>query len=160
GMQGGGLGNIGNRYQMAANQFGNLGGQFGQQGGNLGMLGGLPQQPRLSFDELQKRRQQNQQAKGEAKQVGKALAAMDPGQGIASAASAEEIGDFFRYVIDEKVSLPRQKSAMLPIVNKDVQVSRVSIYNEAVHGKFPLLGLRFKNTTGLHLMQGPITVYE
>src|SRR5262249_1612094 len=26
--------------------------------------------------------------------------------------------------------------------------------------KHPLLGLRFKNTTGLHLMQGPITVFE
>ena len=29
-----------------------------------------------------------------------------------------------------------------------------------VHAKFPLLGLKFKNTTGLHLMQGPITVFE
>ena len=26
--------------------------------------------------------------------------------------------------------------------------------------KYPLLGLRFKNTTGLHLMQGPLTVFE
>src|SRR5205814_411781 len=26
--------------------------------------------------------------------------------------------------------------------------------------KFPLLGLIFKNTTGMHLTQGPITVYE
>ena len=26
--------------------------------------------------------------------------------------------------------------------------------------KFPLLGLRLKNTSGLHLMQGPITVFE
>src|SRR5262249_30293547 len=26
--------------------------------------------------------------------------------------------------------------------------------------KHPLLGLRFKNTTGLHLMQGPLTIFE
>jgi hypothetical protein len=26
--------------------------------------------------------------------------------------------------------------------------------------KFPLLGLRLKNTSGLHLMQGPVTVFE
>ena len=38
--------------------------------------------------------------------------------------------------------------------------TRVSIYNEGVQAKFPLLGLRFKNTSGVHLMQGPITVYE
>src|SRR4029079_15691441 len=36
----------------------------------------------------------------------------------------------------------------------------VSIYNEAVHAKFPLHGLRLKNTTGLDLMQGPVTVFE
>ncbi len=49
---------------------------------------------------------------------------------------------------------------MLPIVNKEVQVTRVSIFNRTVHPRFPLLGLRFKNTTDLHLMQGPVTVYE
>src|SRR6202035_5396501 len=65
-----------------------------------------------------------------------------------------------QYAIDKPVSLPRQKSALLPIVGKDVQASRVSIYNERTQAKFPLLGLRFKNTSGLHLMQGPITVFE
>src|SRR5260370_798801 len=38
--------------------------------------------------------------------------------------------------------------------------SKGSIFNEAVHAKFPLLGLKFKNTSGQNLMQGPITVYE
>jgi hypothetical protein len=48
----------------------------------------------------------------------------------------------------------------LPIVGKDIQGERVSIYNESTHAKFPLLGLVFRNTTGMHLTQGPITVYE
>jgi hypothetical protein len=26
--------------------------------------------------------------------------------------------------------------------------------------KFPLLGLKLKNTSGLHLLQGPVTVFE
>ena len=38
--------------------------------------------------------------------------------------------------------------------------TRVSIYNERTQAKFPLLGLKFKNTTGMHLSQGPITVFE
>jgi hypothetical protein len=79
---------------------------------------------------------------------------------VASAATASQLGDFFQYKIDLPVSLPRQKSALLPIVGQDVHADRVSIYNEGVHAKFPMLGLRFKNTTGLHLMQGPITVFE
>jgi hypothetical protein len=80
--------------------------------------------------------------------------------GVASAATASKLGDFFQYAIDRPVSLARQKSALLPIVNKDVDGTRVSIYNERTQAKFPLLGLKFKNTSGLHLMQGPITVFE
>jgi hypothetical protein len=82
------------------------------------------------------------------------------GSGVASAATASKLGDFFQYAIDRPVSLARQKSALLPIVNKDVEGTRVSIYNERTQAKFPLLGLKFKNTSGLHLMQGPITVFE
>jgi hypothetical protein len=79
---------------------------------------------------------------------------------VSSAATAAKLGDFFQYSIDKPVNLPRQKSALLPIVTKGVQGDRVSIYNESTQAKFPLLGLRFKNSTGLHLMQGPITVFE
>jgi hypothetical protein len=85
---------------------------------------------------------------------------LDLGASVSSAASAARLGDYFQYAIDRPVTLPRQKSALLPIVGKDVEASRVSIYNERVQAKFPLLGLRFKNTTGLHLMQGPVTVFE
>src|SRR5205823_11407225 len=85
---------------------------------------------------------------------------MDLTKGVASSATASELGDFFQYVIDHPVTLPRQKSAMLPIVQKEVQADRVSIYNERTQAKHPLLGLKFTNTTGMHLMQGPITVFE
>jgi hypothetical protein len=85
---------------------------------------------------------------------------LDLGQGVASAAVATELGEYFQYQIEHPVTLSRQKSALLPIVNGPVEAKRVSVYNEGVHAKFPLLGLRFKNTTGLHLMQGPITVFE
>jgi hypothetical protein len=48
----------------------------------------------------------------------------------------------------------------LPIVGKPIEGTRVSIYNPGVQSKHPLLGLRFKNTSGAHLNQGPITVFE
>src|SRR5262249_29202624 len=53
---------------------------------------------------------------------------MDLGQGVQSAATAAKLGDFFQYLIDKPVTLPRQKSALLPIANKDVEGARVSIY--------------------------------
>ena len=85
---------------------------------------------------------------------------LDLRKGTVAAAAAKQLGDFFQYAIDQPVSLPRQKSAMLPIVNKEIEAGRVSIYNEKTLATHPLLGLRFKNTTGLHLMQGPITIFE
>jgi hypothetical protein len=77
-----------------------------------------------------------------------------------SLATTEEVGEYFQYVIDQKISLPRQKSAMLPIVNQVIDGHKVSIFNARVHPKFPLLGLRLKNTSGKPLTQGPITVYD
>jgi hypothetical protein len=89
------------------------------------------------------------------------LEALSLGDGaVASAANAANLGDFFQYVIDHPVTLPRQKSAMLPIVSTDVEGTKVSIYNEHTLAKHPLLGLRLKNSTGVHLMQGPITVFD
>jgi hypothetical protein len=82
------------------------------------------------------------------------------GRSVQSVASASALGDYYQYVIDRPVDLARQKSALLPIVNKDVEGKRVSIYNPAVQPKHPLLGLRFKNTTGMPLSQGPVTVFE
>jgi hypothetical protein len=79
---------------------------------------------------------------------------------VGNAATAAALGDFFQYTIDHPVSLARQKSAMLPIVGKDVEGQKVSIYNQNVQTRHPLLGLKFKNTSGAHLNQGPITVFE
>jgi hypothetical protein len=70
------------------------------------------------------------------------------------------VGELFQYTIDTPVKLPRQQSAMLPIVNGSVQGQKVSIYNPAVQAKHPLNGLRLVNSTDLHLMQGPITVFD
>ena len=95
-----------------------------------------------------------------ARRLGRDLSGRLGTAAVGSAATGGKLGDFFQYAIDHPVSLARQKSALLPIVGKDVEGTRVSIYNPAVQPKHPLLGLRFKNTSGVHLSQGPITVFE
>src|SRR5262249_6609647 len=47
-------------------------------------------------------------------------------EGVSSAAVATELGEYFQYQIEQPVSLPRQKSALLPIVNQPVEAARVS----------------------------------
>ncbi len=81
-------------------------------------------------------------------------------QGVQSLAQASDVGELFQYEIESPVTLPRQQSAMLPIVNGAIEADKVSIYNASVHAKHPLNGLRLTNSTGLHLMQGPITVFD
>ena len=49
---------------------------------------------------------------------------------------------------------------MLPIITDDIAAERVSIYNQGVLAQHPLNGAYLKNTTGKHLLQGPITVLD
>jgi hypothetical protein len=81
-------------------------------------------------------------------------------QSVVAIASAVKLGDFFQYMIDRPVTLLRQKSALLPSVGKSVAGTHISIYNEHTQPKFPLLDLRLRNTSGLHLLRGPVTVFE
>src|SRR5437899_767235 len=78
--------------------------------------------------------------------------AIDANAGIVSIAAAGKLGELFQYNI-ANVSLPRQPSAMLPIVTDDIVAERVSIYNQSVLAKHPLYGARIRNTTGKHLLQ-------
>jgi hypothetical protein len=81
-------------------------------------------------------------------------------RGVVATATASDLGDSFQYAIEQPVTISRQKSALLPIVNKSVEGEKVSLYSPQVHAKYPLLALRLKNTSGVHLMQGPVAVFE
>ena len=81
-------------------------------------------------------------------------------QNVSSGADGAQTGELFQYTIKNPVSVARQQSAMLPIVSQKVAGEKVSIYNQSVHAKRPLNGFRLKNTTPLHLMQGPVTVFD
>jgi hypothetical protein len=81
-------------------------------------------------------------------------------QGGQAMASATDVGELFRYSIEGPVKIARRQSAMIPIVNETIKGEKVSIYNESVQAKHPLNGLKITNSTPLHLMQGPITVFD
>ncbi len=84
---------------------------------------------------------------------------LDPTASVRTIASAAKVGELFQYTVGN-VSLPRQTSAMIPIITDEIEVERLSIYNASVLPKNPLNGARVKNTTGKHLLQGPITVLD
>jgi hypothetical protein len=81
-------------------------------------------------------------------------------QSVRSVAEGVDVGELFQYPIATPVSIGRQRSAMLPIVGQEIEARKVSIFNPASHPKYPLNGLLLKNTSGLSLMQGPVTVFD
>ncbi|HYM88074.1 MAG TPA: hypothetical protein VES92_03070, partial [Nitrospiraceae bacterium] len=81
-------------------------------------------------------------------------------EGVAPMAMAEDKGELFEYRIDQPVTLAKHTSALLPIIGQTLQGQKVSLYNQSVNAKHPLNGYRLKNTSSLHLMQGPITLFD
>ncbi len=75
-------------------------------------------------------------------------------------ASAEKAGEQFLYTVDAPVTIERQRSAMLPILASSIEGRRVSIYNAAANRINPMRGIELTNDSGLHLMPGPIAVFD
>ncbi|HEY0428362.1 MAG TPA: hypothetical protein VGC76_11315 [Pyrinomonadaceae bacterium] len=80
--------------------------------------------------------------------------------GVSTAATGEEVGDLFEYKIEQPVTVMRDRSALIPIVQTKMEGERVTIYNEAVRQDRPLSGLLLQNTTNLTLESGSLTVID
>jgi hypothetical protein len=88
-----------------------------------------------------------------------------PGESLArgraaSMAAGGQVGTLFQYAIAQPVTIPRQRSAMIPIISQKVEGEKVSVYNQSADPRHPMNGIRLKNTSKLHLMGGAITVFD
>lgn len=72
----------------------------------------------------------------------------------------QEVGDLLHYTIDNPVTVRRKQSALVPILHHDFEGKRIAIYNPDVREQNPMSALLLKNTTGLTLEGGPLTVIE
>jgi hypothetical protein len=80
--------------------------------------------------------------------------------GVEAAAKGSEVGDLFEYKIDQPVSVPHDRSALIPILQTRMDGERVSIYNEGARRDRPLGGMLLKNTTPLTLEDGSVTIID
>jgi hypothetical protein len=89
---------------------------------------------------------------------------VDPGSigdySPAKVAKGAEVGEQFAFEVTNPVTIERQRSAMLPIIDSNIQGRRVSIYNAADRADHPLRGVELTNTSGLQLLPGPLSVYD
>lgn len=80
-------------------------------------------------------------------------------ESVAEMAQGQERGALFDYRIQQPVTILRQQSALVPVINRTVEAKPVSLYNPANHPRHPFFGVQLTNTTDLTLMEGPVTVY-
>jgi hypothetical protein len=71
-----------------------------------------------------------------------------------------KIGDLFEYEIEHPVTIRRNQSALVPIVLRPFEGRPVLLYNKSTRAENPMRCVEFKNTTGLTLEGGPLTVLE
>lgn len=97
--------------------------------------------------------------------------------GVQTAATGEEFGDLFEYKIERPVSVDRNRSALIPIIQTRMEGERVSIFREpevqssdtdeddetvAIReaNPRPMSGLLLKNTTPMTFEGGSMTVLD
>jgi hypothetical protein len=80
--------------------------------------------------------------------------------GVQTEANGAEVGDLFEYRIAQPVTVPRDRSALIPILQTRMEGERVSIFDESAHGGRPLGGMLLKNNSPLTLEGGSITVID
>ena len=83
-----------------------------------------------------------------------------PDSGVETAATGSEVGDLFEYRIEQPVTVPRDRSALIPILQTRMEGERVSIYNESNRRDRAMGGMLLKNTSSLTLEGGAMTVID
>lgn len=96
--------------------------------------------------------------------------------GVQTAANGEEIGDLFEYRIEQPISVARNQSALIPIIQTKMEGERVSIFRETdfqadpdvddetasvrAANPRPMSGLLLKNVTPLTFEGGSMTILD
>ena len=79
---------------------------------------------------------------------------------VTAQAQGQSAGELYAYNITTPITLPRQQAAMIPVIAQGVTAEKVSLFNADTDPRYPLNAVRLKNTTGLHLKGGPVTLFD
>jgi hypothetical protein len=77
-----------------------------------------------------------------------------------AAAQAKELGDLFEYKLKEPVTIRKNQSALVPIVQAEIGAEKVSLWNASGGSPRPLRALWLTNSSALTLDGGSFNVLE
>jgi hypothetical protein len=79
---------------------------------------------------------------------------------VGSAAMAQDLGDLFEYKLKDPITILKNRSALVPIVQSNLAGEKVSVWNESAGLPRPQRALWLTNTSGLTLDGGSFSVLE
>ncbi|MDX1981932.1 MAG: carboxypeptidase regulatory-like domain-containing protein [Bryobacteraceae bacterium] len=79
---------------------------------------------------------------------------------LQAAASGGDLGDLFEYKLKQPITIGKNRSALVPIVQSGIPAEKVSIWNESSGVRRPMRALWLTNSTGLTLDGGSFSVIE
>ena len=79
---------------------------------------------------------------------------------ITPGASAQELGDLFEYKVKEPITILKDHSALVPILQSTIGAEKVSVWNESAAAVRPQRALWLTNSTSLTLDGGSFSVLE
>ena len=77
-----------------------------------------------------------------------------------AAASGSELGDLFEYKLKDRVTIRKNESALVPIVQAHVEAEKISLWNAGLNSPRPLRALWLTNSSPLTLDGGSFTILE
>jgi hypothetical protein len=84
----------------------------------------------------------------------------DARQQMQSAAEGTELGDLFEYKLKDRVTIHKNESALVPILQTHVTAEKVSLWNASENSPRPLRALWITNSSPLTLDGGSFSVLE
>jgi len=77
-----------------------------------------------------------------------------------AAASGQDLGDLFEYKLKDRVTLKKNQSGLVPIVQTEIEAEKISLWSGTSGSGRPLRGLWLRNTSPLTLDGGSFSVLE
>lgn len=92
--------------------------------------------------------------------AGRAFLAPEVARQVQAAANAQELGDLFEYKLKEPVTILKNRSALVPIIQSSIDAEKVSVWNDQAGVARPQRALWLNNSTNLTLDGGSFSVLE
>jgi hypothetical protein len=77
-----------------------------------------------------------------------------------AAAEGQDLGDLFEYKLKDRVTIRKNQSAMVPILQSEIRAEKVSVWTQGRSSGHPLRGVWLTNTSGETLDGGNFSVLD